>query len=87
QRLAHHYSAARALGLGDRAVTYLTRAAELADRRIAHEDAATLFERAADITQDADERDALLVRAGHSWTFTADFARARALDDALIEGT
>lgn len=77
QRLAHHYGAAHALGFGDRAVTYLMMAASHAQRRLAHDEAARLFMRAADITSDAEERDALRLRAAHSWTFAADFAKAR----------
>ncbi|MFB6612240.1 AAA family ATPase [Agromyces sp. NPDC056379] len=79
QRLAHHYTAARALGFGDRAVTYLARAAELAKGRIAHDDAGALFVRAAEITPDADNRADLLLRAAECWDLAADTARARAL--------
>lgn len=79
QRLAHHYSAARALGFGDRAVTYLIRAAELAEDRYANEDAARLFERAAEISPDAHERSDLLLRAAGDWDLAADTSRARAV--------
>lgn len=85
QRLAHHYTAARVLGFDDRAVTYLTGAAELADARLAHEDAGRLFERAADIALDSSVRDNLRLRAAASWTLAADFARARALTENVIE--
>ncbi|MEL4320426.1 AAA family ATPase [Leifsonia sp. YIM 134122] len=85
QRLAHHFAAARALGFGDRAVTYLTKSAEIASRLIAHEDAARLFERAAEIAGDPDERDLLTLRAARSWVATADFARARELCELVIE--
>lgn len=85
QRLAHHYTAARVLGFDDRAVTYLSRAAELADARLAHEDAGRLFERAADIALESGERDSLRLRAAASWTLAADFARARVLTQDVIE--
>ncbi|WP_173923371.1 AAA family ATPase [Agromyces sp. Marseille-P2726] len=79
QRLAHHYTAARALGFRERAVTYLSRAAELAASRVAFDDAGRLFERAADISSDADERGELLLRAAGSWDLEADTSRARAI--------
>ncbi len=85
QRLAHHYVSARALGFSDAAVTYLTRSAEIAEGRLAYEDAGDLFERAADITGDPTERDALRLRAARSWTFTADFARARRLNELVMQ--
>ncbi|QAY73012.1 hypothetical protein ET445_06305 [Agromyces protaetiae] len=79
QRLAHHYSAARALGYGDRAVTYLARAAELAVEGFAYEDAGRLSERAAEISSDADERAELLVLAADRWTLASNTPRARDL--------
>lgn len=79
QRLAYHYAAARALGFGDRAVTYLSRAAQIAEDRFAVEDAGRLFERAADICPDGEERADLLLRAGASWNLAADTSRARML--------
>ena len=85
QRLAHHYSAARALGFGDRAVTYLSRAAELAEDRYAYEDAGRLFERAARISPDGDERAELLLRAAGSWDLAADTARARTLYEQVAD--
>ncbi|PPL19572.1 ATP-binding protein [Microterricola pindariensis] len=85
QRLAHHYSAARSLGFGDRAVSYLIRASELADQRLAHEDAGRLFERAAECTSDAAERDSLRVQAARRWIAATDFAHARELCEQVIE--
>lgn len=79
QRLAHHYAAARALGFGDRAVTYLARAAELAEGRYAYEDAGRLYERAAEISPEGDERAELLLRAAGAWDIAADTSRARFL--------
>ncbi|WP_448006110.1 helix-turn-helix transcriptional regulator [Agromyces bauzanensis] len=85
QRLAHHYAAARALGFGDRAVTYLARAAQLAEDRFAYEDAGRLFERAAEISPDPDERAELLLRAAGSWNVAADTSRARAMFSRVME--
>lgn len=85
QRLAYHYAAARALGFGDRAVTYLARAAQLAEDRFAYEDAARLFERAAEISPDPDEQAELLLRAAGSWKFAADTSRAREMFTRVIE--
>ena len=43
QRLAHHYASARALGYVEQAVRYLIQAAEMANRSLAHADAAGLY--------------------------------------------
>ncbi len=48
-QLAHHYVQARVLGHGAKAVHYLVLAAEQAVRSIAHSEAATLYERAAQL--------------------------------------
>ncbi len=48
-QLAHHYVQARALGHGDKAVHYLVLAAQQAVRSIAPSEAATLYERAAQL--------------------------------------
>lgn len=85
QRLAHHYSAARALGFGDRAVTYLIRAAELAEDRYGYEDAGRLFERAAAITSDGEERGELLIHAAADWDLAADTSRARDLYEQVAD--
>ncbi|MGR0221310.1 ATP-binding protein [Agromyces sp. ZXT2-6] len=88
QRLAHHYEAARALGFGDRAVTYLGRAAELAEGRYAYEDAGRLHERAASIATDGEERAELLIRAAADWDLAADTSHARDLyEQAADAGT
>lgn len=88
QRLAHHYEAARALGFGDRAVTYLGRAAELAEGRYAYEDAGRLHERAASIATDGEERAELLIRAAADWDLAADTSHARELyEQAADAGT
>jgi DNA-binding CsgD family transcriptional regulator/tetratricopeptide (TPR) repeat protein len=83
QRLAHHYSGAQVLGHGGKAVRYLVEAGRLADRSLAHEDAAALFERAAALSNDPDQRDELRLDAARSYFMGADFARARALDEQV----
>ncbi|MUN08153.1 helix-turn-helix transcriptional regulator [Agromyces luteolus] len=85
QRLAHHYSAARALGFGDRAITYLIRAAELSEHRYASEDAGRMLQQAAAISSDAGERGELLLRAAADWDLAADTARARLLYEEVAE--
>jgi DNA-binding CsgD family transcriptional regulator len=85
QRLAHHYTEARALGYSDRAADYLTRAAEAADERLAHEDAAHSFDHAAELVLDPQARDLLRLRAVHSWILASDFAQARAGAMRVIE--
>jgi DNA-binding CsgD family transcriptional regulator/tetratricopeptide (TPR) repeat protein len=85
QRLAHHYTEAQALGYGTRAAAYLTRAAETADARLAHEDAARTFERAAALAPDTRVRDDLRLRALHCWILASDFAQARAGAMRVIE--
>ncbi len=85
QRLAYHYVAARALGFGDRAVEYLVRSAESADLRLAHEQAGGLFERAADLATDPDQRDELLHRSARSWALASDFSRERKLHERMME--
>jgi DNA-binding CsgD family transcriptional regulator len=87
QRLAHHYSAARVLGFSDRAVTYLVRAAELAEDRYAYEDAGRLFEHAAGISPDGDEQAELLLRAAGAWDLAADTARARAVYEQVADAS
>lgn len=49
-QLAYHYAGAHTLGFADKAARYLTEAAGVADRSLAHEDAARLLERAASST-------------------------------------
>jgi len=83
QRLAHHFSSAPGLGHDDRAVRYLIEAARLADRSLAHEDAATWFPRAAALTADPEAGDELRLAAARSALLGGDFARARALDEQV----
>jgi DNA-binding CsgD family transcriptional regulator/tetratricopeptide (TPR) repeat protein len=83
QRLAYHYAAAHSLGHADKAVHYLIEAAGLADRSLAHEDAARWWERAASLTLDAEERDGLLLDAARSHLFAGSFSRARDLAEGV----
>ncbi len=88
QRLAYHYSGAHTLGYADKAVRYLVEAAGVADRSLAHEDAARLLEQAAALTVDTDERNTHLLAASRSHLLAADFARARELaEQVATQGT
>ena len=84
ERLAHHFAEAAALGHGPTAVTYLVEAAELAAQRLAHEEAATRFEWAAELTDETATREELLLRAARSHMLACDFARAQALGARVI---
>jgi DNA-binding CsgD family transcriptional regulator len=83
QQLAYHYAGAHTLGFADKAVRYLLEAAGVADRSLAHEDAARSLEQAASLSEDADERDALLLGASRSRLLGGDFARARELAERV----
>ena len=83
QQLAYHYAGAHMLGFADKAVRYLIAAAGVADRSLAHEDAARALEQAAALTEDADERDTLLLAASRSHLLGGDFARARELAERV----
>ena len=85
QRLAHHYASARGLGSRELAVRYLTEAAEIADRSLAHEDAAHLYERASKLVSAAGPGHDLQLRAARSYSLAGDFARARQLDEEVAE--
>jgi DNA-binding CsgD family transcriptional regulator/tetratricopeptide (TPR) repeat protein len=86
QQLAYHYAGAHMLGFADKAVRYLIQAAGVADRSLAHEDAAGALERAASLTEDFDERDTLLLAASRSHLLRGDFARARELAERVATG-
>ncbi|MGY1640925.1 AAA family ATPase [Geodermatophilus sp. SYSU D00703] len=79
QRLAHHYAQGAALGAADRAVHYLTEAAQAASRSLAHEDAARWYEQAAALAEDPAQRYRLLLSAAGAHLLGGDFARARGL--------
>ena len=86
QQLAYHYAGAYTLGYTGQAVRYLLEAAGLADRSLAHEDAARYLEQAAQLTQDASERDTLLLDASRSRLLGGDSARARDLAERVSVG-
>lgn len=80
--LAHHYYEARVLGHADKAVDYLVRAAHQAEHTIAHGEAATLYERAAQlhgVVAGRPPRSELLSAAARCHMHAGDFARAREL--------
>ena len=83
QQLAFHYAQAQALGHAGKAVRYLTDAARDAGRSLAHEDAAGWFEQAAALSDDAEERDRLLLAAAASHRLAGSFARARTLAELV----
>jgi DNA-binding CsgD family transcriptional regulator len=84
QRLAHHYASARALGYAGQAVRYLVQAAEMADRSLAHADAADLYQRAAAAVTLPQQRDEVLLKAARCCLLAADFARAREVSEQVI---
>ena len=78
--LAHHYLEARALGHAGKAAHYLVLAARQAERSIAYGEAATLYERAAQLpVTDGPSRLELLSSAGRCYMRAGDFATARHL--------
>ena len=83
QQLAYHYASAHTLGYADKAVHYLIEAAGLADRSLAHDDAARWLEQAAQLIEDPDGRDSLLLEASRSRLLGGDFARARDLGERV----
>lgn len=83
QQLAYHYASAHTLGYADKAVRYLVEAARLADRSLAHDDAARWLEQAAQLTDNPEERDLLLLDASRSRLLGGDFARARELGERV----
>jgi len=84
QRLAHHYASARALGYVEQAVLYLVQAAQIADRALAHADAARLYQRAASAAALPQQRDDLRLQAARCYLLAADFGRARELGEEVI---
>ena len=85
QRLAHHSAGARALGYGGRAVRYLVDAARLADRALAHDEAAELYEQAAGLPEALDRRQELRLSAARSHFLAAAFPRAMELDEQVFD--
>lgn len=85
QRMAHHCASAGPMGYGGRAVEYFVEAARLADRALAHDEAAGLYEQAASLAEPSDRRHELLLRAARSHFLAADFQRALELDERVFE--
>jgi DNA-binding NarL/FixJ family response regulator len=85
QRLAQHHAGARVLGHGPLAVRYLVEAARIADRALAHHEAADLLERAAELTVVGRDCDELLLAAARSRFLAGDFRRALALDERVLD--
>ena len=83
-QLAHHYVQARALGHGDKAVRYLVLAAQQAVRGIAHSEAATLYERAAQLhVAEGPSRVELLSAAARCHMHAGHFPTAREIYEEL----
>ncbi len=83
-QLAHHYVQARALGHGVKAVHYLVLAAQQAIRSLAHSEAATLYERAAQLhVAKGPPRVELLSAAARCHMHAGHFPTARQIYDDL----
>ncbi|HET9648080.1 MAG TPA: AAA family ATPase [Microlunatus sp.] len=82
-QLAHHFSMAVGLGFEERAADYFEQSGVLAAARLAHSDAAALFERAAELSRVGRRRDELLLRAVRSHIVAGHFRRVRVLGEAL----
>lgn len=83
--LAEHYLAAQHLGHHKEAVHYAVEAGELAERGLAHEEAAAWFERASSVpADDPSERSTLLLRAAANHLRAGGFAKARNIYEGLI---
>ncbi|MDQ3431145.1 MAG: AAA family ATPase, partial [Actinomycetota bacterium] len=83
QRIAHHYAGAHVLGYADKAVCYLIEAAGIAGESLAHREAAALFERAAAITSDGEQRDVLRAAAARGYCLGNDYDRGRELYEQM----
>jgi DNA-binding CsgD family transcriptional regulator len=83
QRLAHHYASARAVGYAEQAVRYLVQAAQLADRSLAHADAARLYERAAAAAALPLQRDDLRLQAAGCYLLASEFGRVREIGEEV----
>ncbi len=88
ERLAHHFAEAAVLGRhAETAVDYLVAAGELADRRLAHQEAAQRFEWAARLGDDVGTSERLLLRAARSRMLACDFDRAMDLGAEVSQST
>ncbi len=81
QLLAHHNL--NAFGRVEKARTYLIRAAELADRSWAYTEAAQHYERAAELSQTANERHRLLLCAVDCLQSSGEYRAAREVADRV----
>ncbi len=73
QRLANHFASAQALGYAERAVVHLRRAGDQAAQRLALAEAGEMYERAAALCVDPEERDELRLRAADRLTAAGAF--------------
>ncbi|HET7276584.1 MAG TPA: AAA family ATPase [Dermatophilaceae bacterium] len=84
QRMAHHFASAQVLGFADKAVEYLVDAARLAQKQLAHSEAAEMYERAARLADTTTERDDLRLRAAAAFHSAGHFERALELHRAVV---
>lgn len=83
EQLAHHFEAAHLLGHADKAVGYLGAAAEVAEQRLAHSEAARLHRRAARLAETRAEAGERTLAAARSHHLACEFALARELLEPL----
>ncbi len=83
-RVANHYLMAHVMGYHEQALRYAWQAARMAERSLAYEDAASWYERAASLPElTLDERSRLNLDAAANHVRAGDFARARAMYEAI----
>ena len=83
RQLAHHYDHAHVLGYADEAVRYLLQAAHLAADALAHDEAADLFARAAELEPDPGGADDARLRAADCRILAGDLPGARELAETV----
>ncbi|WP_421740525.1 ATP-binding protein [Cellulomonas sp.] len=83
RQLAHHYDHAHALGYTAEAVRYLLQAAHLAEDALAHDEAADLFVRAAELEPDPGGADDARLRAADCRILAGDLPGARELAESV----
>ena len=84
QRMAHHFASAHVLGFAGKAVEYLVDAARLAQKQLAHSEAAEMYERAARLADTTTDRDDLRLHAAAAFHSAGHFERALELDRAVV---
>jgi DNA-binding CsgD family transcriptional regulator len=83
-RLANHYLRAHVLGYHEQALRYAHQAARMAEQKLAYEDAAKWFERAASLPElSRTDRARLDLDAAANHVRAGDFARSRAIYERL----